>query len=213
MTEESKSRPEWRTAANIVTMVRIVLIPVFVVAILAPWPSLLPAHPHLEAAKPWVAALIFALLACTDGIDGYLARSRNEVTTMGKFLDPIADKLLVVAALLALIQLGSLPAWIGIVIIAREFLVSGLRMIAAAENKVIAASWIGKWKTGVSIVAIIMFIIKDSSLISTIGSGFAFWFNILSWAVMVAALVLTIVSMVDYFMKSASILGLGPNRD
>ena len=139
MVEEKKSRPDWQTPANIVTMVRIVLIPVFVFAILAPWPMWMHEYNTFLILKPWIAAFIFALLACTDGIDGYLARSRNEVTTMGKFLDPIADKLLVVSALLALVQLGSLPAWIAIVIIAREVLVSGLRMIAAAENKVTTA--------------------------------------------------------------------------
>ena len=83
---------------------------------------------------PWIAALVFALLAATDGVDGYLARSRNEVTTFGKFLDPLADKLLVTAALLALVEMHVLPAWIALVIISREFIVSGPRMVAVGRG-------------------------------------------------------------------------------
>ena len=99
----------------------------------------------------------------TDAVDGYLARSRNEVTTFGKFIDPLADKLLVTAALIGLVQLGELPAWIAILIISREFIVSGLRMVAVAEGKVvIAASNLGKLKTVTQIIAIVMFIVKGS---------------------------------------------------
>lgn len=192
-------RQEWKTAANLVTITRIVLIPIFVVLILSPWPNLFTNSAGLNTAKAWVACGFFALLACTDGLDGYLARSRNEVTTMGKFLDPIADKLLVVAALLALIELGQLPSWVALIIIAREFLVSGLRMVVAAEGVVIAASWIGKWKTAVTIVALAMFIVMQA---------LPSWFNVCAWIVMTAALALTIWSMIDYFWKSAPVLGL-----
>ena len=102
-------------------------------------------------------------------MDGYLARSRNEVTTFGKFLDPLADKLLVTAALLALIEMNVLPAWIAFIIIAREFIVSGLRMVASAEGSVIAASWYGKLKTVLQIAAILLFIVKDSIVIAGTG--------------------------------------------
>ncbi len=153
-------------AANTVTIVRMVLIPAFLVIMLADWPAWLNAPAPVEALRPWIAALVFGILASTDGVDGYLARSRNEVTTFGKFLDPLADKLLVTAALIALVELDVLPAWIAFVIIAREFIVSGLRMVASAEGQVIAASWYGKVKTVFQMVAIPMFIVKDSSLIS-----------------------------------------------
>ena len=199
------------TAANIVTMSRIVLIPVFVFLILEPWPSWFGDPSWALWFKPWVAAGVFALLALTDGVDGYLARSRNEITTLGKFLDPLADKILVTAALLALVELNTLPAWIALVIISREFLVSGLRMVASAEGHVIAASMYGKIKTVVQIIAVLLFIIKDSQAIIEMGSTVANAVNILAWLVMIVALVLTLLSLADYFLKSSKVLGLPLN--
>lgn len=196
------------TPANIVTTLRIILIPVFVFLLMAPWPEWVGFWASANDAKPWIAGLFFIVLAATDGVDGYLARSRNEVTTLGIFLDPLADKILVCAALLALIELGTLPSWIVLVIIAREFIVSGLRMVASVENVVIAASWYGKWKTFITMIAIILFIVKDSALIMTAGVGFTYWFNLVSWIFMVAALILTIVSMIDYFAKANEMLHL-----
>lgn len=196
-------------AANTVTLARMVLIPVFLVSILADWPAWVDAPSLVTALKPWIAAFVFTLLAATDGVDGYLARSRNEVTTFGKFLDPLADKLLVTAALLALIELDVLPAWIALVIISREFIVSGLRMVASAEGMVIAASWYGKIKTVLQIIAIVMFIVKDSALIAQLGAEIDLFFQIASWTVMGAAVVLTIVSMFDYFRHAADVL-IGP---
>lgn len=193
-------------AANTVTITRMVLIPLFLVSILADWPAWVSAPAMITALKPWIAAAVFTLLAATDGVDGYLARSRNEVTTFGKFLDPLADKLLVTAALLALVELDILPAWIALVIISREFIISGLRMVASAEGMVIAASWYGKVKTVLQIVAIVMFIVKDSSLIAQLGGDFEMFFQIASWTVMGAAVVLTIVSMLDYFRHAADVL-------
>lgn len=195
------------TTANIITMTRIVLIPIFVVLLLAPWPQLFSDPSGALAAQPWVAAIFFIILSATDGVDGHIARSRNQVTTLGKFLDPIADKILVCAALLALIELGVLPSWIAIVILSREFIVSAMRMMAASEGVVIAASWYGKWKTAVTMVAIVLFIIKDSPAILSLGA-FATVFNVFSWIVMIAALVLTIVSMIDYFAKAEKVLHL-----
>lgn len=190
------------TPANKVTLLRILLIPVFVVAIVSPWPDWLNAWPDAATWKPWVAAGVFALISVTDSIDGYLARSRNEVTALGKFMDPLADKILVAAALLALIELGSLPSWPALIILAREFIVSGIRMVAASRGVVIAASWYGKAKTVLQIVAILLFIIKSSQ---PIASSTAFY--VLSWTVMVAALILTIVSMLDYLMKAVEVMG------
>ena len=204
------------TPANIVTTIRIAFIPIFIVAFLAPWPSWFPdstMRDNLEFAKPWIAAAVFALLAFTDSVDGYLARSRNEVTTLGKFLDPLADKILVAAALLALVELRELPAWVVLVIITREFLVSGLRMVVSAEGHVIAASPLGKVKTVVQIIAVILFIVKSSpDLAISMGSYYAILY-IFSWAVMIIALLLTLFSMADYFYKSSKVLALPIDED
>jgi CDP-diacylglycerol--glycerol-3-phosphate 3-phosphatidyltransferase len=186
-----------------------VLIPVFLLVMLADWPRWATAPELLYQLRPWIAAAVFGVLAATDGVDGYLARSRNEVTTFGKFLDPLADKLLVTAALLALIEMDVLPAWIALVIISREFIVSGLRMVASAEGTVIAASWYGKLKTVLQIAAIMLFIVKDSALISSLGPDIELWTQVVAWCVMGAAVVMTIVSMIDYFIHARDVL-IGP---
>jgi CDP-diacylglycerol--glycerol-3-phosphate 3-phosphatidyltransferase len=209
---ENRGYRELMTAANIVTTVRIVLIPVFVFLLLAPWPQWVPDTFFAQSVKPWVAAVVFTLLAITDGLDGYLARSRNEITNLGKFLDPLADKILVTAALLALIELDKLPAWIALIIIARDFLVSGLRMVASAEHQVIAASSLGKVKTILQIIAMVMFIVKDAPIFAVLGSTVALAFNLLAWLVMLVALVFTLLSMFDYFRKSSSVLGFPLGR-
>jgi nicotinamide-nucleotide amidase len=196
------------TWANRVTLARVVLIPVFVVVLLSSWPN----YEMWVRLRPWVAALIFILLAATDAVDGYLARSRNEVTTFGKFIDPLADKLLVTAALIALVELGKLPAWIAIIIISREFIVSGLRLVAIAEGSVIAASRWGKAKTIFQIAAIVGFMIKDSPVFGqVIGVTGSAAFEALAWVVMAAAVLLTLLSMFDYFYHARDIL-TGPWR-
>jgi len=192
--------------ANTVTVTRMVLIPVFLVVMLTDWPAWISAPQWVSTLQPWIAAFVFTLLAATDGVDGYLARSRNEITTFGKFVDPLADKLLVTAALLALIEQDVLPAWIALVIISREFIVSGLRMVASAEGQVIAASWYGKVKTVLQIVAIVMFIVKDSLVPLGVSADLALYFQIASWIAMAAAVVMTILSMVDYFKHAADVL-------
>lgn len=195
--------------ANVVTITRMVLIPVFLLVLLADWPGWFHAPSLIYSLRPWIAAAVFGVLAATDAVDGYLARSRNEVTTFGKFLDPLADKLLVTAALLALVEMRVVPAWIALVIIAREFIVSGLRMVASAEGTVIAASWYGKVKTVLQIVAIILFIVKDSTLIAGLGDQIELWAQIVAWSVMGAAVAMTVVSMVDYFIHARDVL-IGP---
>lgn len=193
--------------ANRVTIARIVLIPVFLVVLLGSAPSWLSLPTWWRLAQPWIAALIFVGLAATDAVDGYLARTRNEITTFGKFIDPLADKLLVTAALVALVDLERLPSWIALVIISRELVVSGLRMVAVAEGRVIAASNIGKVKTILQIAAIVGFLLKDSQTLGTwLGRGGADAFEGVAWAVMGAAVVMTIVSMVDYFYHARDIL-------
>ncbi|MFA5843570.1 MAG: CDP-diacylglycerol--glycerol-3-phosphate 3-phosphatidyltransferase [Coriobacteriia bacterium] len=183
--------------ANRVTLARMVFIPVFLVILLGRMPTW----------GPWLAALVFTMLAATDAVDGYLARSRNEVTTFGKLIDPLADKLLVTAALVALVDLGKLPAWIAIVIVSRELIVSGLRMVAVAEGRVIAASSYGKVKTVLQICAIVGFIVKDSPLLETYaGATAAAAFTWLAWTVMAIALLATIASMLDYFYHARDII-------
>ena len=206
MAQQAGKEQIW-TAANKVTLVRILLIPVFVVAIISPWPDWFPQWRQADFWKPWVAALVFIAIALTDSIDGHLARSRGEVTTLGKFMDPLADKILVAAALLALVELGPLPSWVALVILTREFIVSGLRMVAASKKVVIAASWYGKAKTVSQIIAIVLFIVKDSDLVVGLGEDAYGALYVFSWAVMGIALLLTIVSMLDYFSKASRFLG------
>ena len=198
------------TPANVVTMIRICLVPVFVVALISPWPDWI-GFESLDPWKAWIAAIIFVAISCTDWLDGYLARSRGEVTDFGKFMDPLADKVLVVAALLVLVELGSLPSWPVIIIIAREFIVSGVRMVAASKGEVIAASWYGKFKTVFQMIAIVLFVVKESpAVLGLLTPQLAFGLYLLSWLVMAIALVLTIVSMMDYIWKARHLIGFKP---
>ena len=194
-----KQEDRINTPANIVTICRVCLIPLFVVVLLCPWPSWLGVDSIVgNHEKAIVATILFVVISCTDFLDGYLARSRNEITTFGKFMDPMADKMLVIAALLALIELKIIPSWPVIIIIAREFIVSGIRMLAANRGVVIAASWWGKAKTTFQIVAIVLFLLKEgiSSLDST--DVFTDPLFLLAWATMLVALTLTVISMFDY---------------
>lgn len=198
---------DW-TPANVVTVVRIALIPVFLILLLVPWAAALWSPAMAANAQAFVAMGVFALISLTDSLDGYLARSRNEITVFGKFMDPIADKVLVISALVALVELGALPSWIPIVIIARELLVSGLRMLVASAGVVVAANWIGKAKTFTTMVAICMFIIDGAPALS----GVQPWFHIASWTLMLMAVVLTVVSMADYFAHSWALLSDGGSK-
>jgi len=172
--------------ANGLTIFRILLIPVFMVFLL----GLDVIPPEVSAA---LAVAVFAVAAVTDTLDGYFARSRNAVTVLGQFLDPLADKLLISAALISLVSLDRLSAWLAMVIIAREFAVSGLRLVAAAESIVIPASPLGKVKTFSQIVAVVALILP----------GFAFiWGRPLSWYLIYLAALLTIISGIDYFLKA-----------
>ncbi len=135
---------------NLLTMLRVFAVPVIVVALLDETPD-----------GDVIAAAVFALAAFTDGLDGYIARRRKQVTTFGKLMDPLADKLLVVAALVALVSLDRLAAWIAMVIIARELAVTALRSLAVEQGVVIAASWLGKLKTALQVIAIVALIVWD----------------------------------------------------
>jgi CDP-diacylglycerol---glycerol-3-phosphate 3-phosphatidyltransferase len=161
---------------NVLTVVRILAVPVIVVA-------LLDETPNGDA----LAAAVFALAAFTDGLDGYIARSRDSVTTFGKLMDPLADKLLIVAALVALVSLGRLAAWVAMVIIAREVAVTGLRVVAAEQGVVISASWLGKVKTILQVAAVFALILWESSPLGV---------DLLVYAAVAA----TVVSGADYFL-------------
>ena len=143
------------------------------------------------------AFVFFVILSLTDKLDGYLARSRGEVTTFGKFLDPIADKLVVIVALCFLLEHGMASSWVLLVIVAREFLVSGLRMVIASKGVVVAASNLGKWKTATTMVSI-----SGLLLCMALPAGQALdVLNLISQVLLFAAVVLTAWSGVDYFLK------------
>ncbi|NLQ13001.1 CDP-diacylglycerol--glycerol-3-phosphate 3-phosphatidyltransferase [Olsenella sp. KGMB02461] len=181
------------TAANIVTLVRVACI--FVWLLLAGL-----CGPAATTEVSWAhlgLAAFYGLIAGTDSLDGYLARSRNEVTDFGKFLDPIADKLVVVAALLYLMDASLVSLWVIVVIVAREFLVSGLRMVVASKGVVVAASRLGKWKTATTMGAIAGYLVA----MALPAGPFASLLYGASWIAMAAAVVLTLWSGADYFMK------------
>jgi len=195
----ASSKKLW-TPANIVTCIRIVLIPVwFILA------AQLPAATSSFSVPAFGIALFYIAISGTDKLDGYLARSRNEVTTFGKFLDPIADKLVVIFALVYLLMEGSMGPFMLLVVIVRELLVSGLRMVVAAKGVVIAASNLGKAKTATTMVGICGMLLARSfgaGLFQTVLYG-------LSWWILVAATILTIWSGVDYLVKSWSYITEG----
>jgi CDP-diacylglycerol--glycerol-3-phosphate 3-phosphatidyltransferase len=167
---------------NSLTIIRIILIPIFVVILLVRIPY-----------GDYIAALIFSVAALTDSLDGYLARKRKEVTTLGVILDPLADKLLITAALISLVELARIPGWTAIVILGREFAVTGLRAIKAEQGIVIPASWMGKVKTISQIVAILLVLLEKSF------QQF-FSFPIGLW-MLYLAVAITVVSGIQYFYK------------
>ena len=163
---------------NFLTLIRILLVPVLVVALLDETPN-----------GDTIAAIVFALAALTDGLDGYIARSRESITTFGKIMDPIADKLLIAAALISLVSLDRVAAWVAMVIIGREFAVSALRTAAGAQGVVISASRLGKAKTVLQIGMVMALIAASDSD--------AVWVQ----ALVYAAVAMTVVSGADYFLN------------
>ena len=207
------SRNDLATPANIITIVRICLVPVYVIMLLCPWIEWLGIKGIDPTDGRIFAAIAFIIIACTDFIDGYLARSRNEVTDFGKFADPLADKILVAAALISLVELDTLPAWVALVILAREFIISGVRMIAAARGEVIAASYLGKFKTASQMTGIVLFTIQGSHLVASFGPDFEHGLFIFGWVIMGIAVVLTIWSLVDYLYKARHLFRSSPETD
>ena len=164
---------------NLLTVVRMLLVPVVIVALL-----------EKSGSGDLLAAIVFATASLTDAIDGYLARSRDWVTTFGKLMDPIADKLLIVAALIALVSLGRLEAWVAMVIISREFAVTALRIGAGAQGVVIAASPLGKLKTASQVVMVMVLIAVH---------GHPLWASLLVYV----TVLITVVSGADYFFGAS----------
>ena len=190
------------TPANIVTCVRIALIPVFM--------AVAASAAGLGPAGSVAAFAIYTLLALTDKLDGHLARSRGEITDFGKFLDPIADKLLVFSALLLLLQDGWVSVWAVFIILLREFLVSALRMVASASGEVIAADSLGKAKTAVTMVSLCAFYLGFALSALDLWS-LAAMVLVVARALFVAAVVLTVVSGAQYFWAARHVV-LGPRR-
>lgn len=193
---------------NKITLARIFMIPVMVIIPFLGIQGSLNIFGGLTYSN-LITVIIFLLASITDFLDGYLARKNNLVTTFGKFLDPIADKLLVLSALLMLVEAGTIPAWIPIIIAAREFIVSGIRMLAAGEGNVIAASWLGKIKTVSQMIAITFAFLGTHSFAEFISGnliGSELIINILMSFGMIVAVVATIWSGVDYFLKSKDVV-------
>ncbi|SES77050.1 CDP-diacylglycerol--glycerol-3-phosphate 3-phosphatidyltransferase [Oceanobacillus limi] len=180
---------------NRITISRILLIPVFIILLSVPfnWGEWDIGETSLPIAD-FVAAILFIFASATDWVDGYYARKYNLVTNLGKFLDPLADKLLVSAALILLVEMGLAPAWVVIIIISREFAVTGLRLVAAGEGIVLAAGNMGKLKTATQMVGIAALLLHNFPF-SFIGFPFA-------TIMLYIALFFTILSGVDYFIKN-----------
>ena len=167
--------------ANKLTMLRVVMIPAFMVVLYLGFPG-----------YNYVALAIFALASATDWLDGYIARRYNQTTDFGKFMDPLADKCLVTAAMLWFVEVGQMPAWALLTVIVREFAISGLRMNAATSGRVIAAGWCGKVKTAATMVCIILMLLPIPAIVNTL---------------CVAIIVLTTVySGVEYVMKNIDVI-------
>ncbi len=172
---------------NKLTVLRVILIVPFVVCMLVP---------SLGETGMYAAVAIFIIASLTDLLDGKIARKYNLVTNFGKFMDPLADKLLVAAALICLTANGTLAAWISIIIISREFIISGFRLVASDNGIVIAASYWGKFKTTFQMLMIVMLILNFDNVI----------YQICALIVTYAALILTVISLIDYVVKNKAVL-------
>ena len=169
---------------NKLTMFRVILIPFFIVFLL------IPITPY----DKWIALAIFVIASLTDLLDGKIARKYNLVTNFGKFMDPLADKLLVCSALICLIELDKIPSWMVIIIIAREFIISGFRLVASDNGVVIAASYFGKFKTTFQMLAVCLMIADLPAL------------HVVTQVVLWIAVILTVVSLIDYLVKNKIVM-------
>ena len=191
--------------ANKLTLLRVILVPVFLIFLIGkgiPYGSI-------------IATLIFIIASLTDQLDGYIARSRNQITNFGKFMDPLADKLLVTAALISLVELHLIPSWAAVIIIAREFAVSGLRTLAASDGIIIAASWWGKLKTVTQMAAIITLLLKVNIGVTQASIDFVsnnrflnVFFTYVPNILLILAVIATIISGIDYFIKNKAAISM-----
>ena len=170
---------------NKLTVLRVVLVPFFVVFLLLS---------RTTDSLKWVALALFVVASLTDLLDGKIARKYNLVTTFGKFMDPLADKILTISGMICLIELGRIPSWIVVIIVAREFIISGFRLIATEHGIVIAANYWGKWKTTFQMIMIILMIMNIPQL------------QILTTIAMWIALALTIISLATYIMQNMEVV-------
>jgi CDP-diacylglycerol--glycerol-3-phosphate 3-phosphatidyltransferase len=177
---------------NKLTLFRVILIPFFLVALMVP---------AIPGGK-WVAVGIFAIASLTDLLDGKIARKYNLVTDFGKFMDPLADKLLVCSAMIALIDLNRIPAWVVIIIIAREFIISGFRLVAADNGIVIAASYWGKFKTTFQMLMVILLILNLRENLPNAVTVITICEQVLIYV----SLILTVVSLIDYLVKNRKVI-------
>ena len=166
------------TTANKITILRIALIPLFLIL--------------AYAGKPWLALAVYIVACLSDTLDGYIARHCNQVTNIGKFMDPLADKMLVLAAMIFFVEKGLMPGWAVAVVLLREFAVSGLRMIAVEQQRVIAAAWSGKVKTTVTMIGLgVMLVFGDIA--------------VLRWIIIALIVLTTLYSGAEYFIKNKDV--------
>lgn len=170
------------TTASKITLVRVALIPVFMVLLLL--------------GRNIPALIVFIVASLTDFVDGYIARHYNQVSDFGKFLDPLADKLLVISAMVIMTQWNRMPAWALMIVLTREFAVTGLRLVAVEGGRVIAAGWLGKIKTASTMVGLCLMILISNN-------------QILDWIVIIVIVVTTLISGIEYFVRNWDVLGFG----
>ena len=178
-------RRELTNAPNLVTMSRVALIPLVLIFI-----------DNFSPLRSFIASLLYLVAAAGDALDGYLARSRGQVSTLGKFLDPLADKLLVTAVLVFMVELSRVPAWVVVVIVGRDLTINGLRSIASAQGLVISASVGGKIKTGLQLVAIMMLMIYFRYPV--LGSGITVDYHRAGLIVLYVSMVVSVLSAAQY---------------
>ncbi|WP_085523916.1 CDP-diacylglycerol--glycerol-3-phosphate 3-phosphatidyltransferase [Tuberibacillus sp. Marseille-P3662] len=185
--------------ANQITVARVILIPIFLIFLLVPFDfGTMDLGAADVAVSQFIAAIIFIVASCTDWLDGYYARKYNLVTNFGKFFDPLADKLLVMSAFVSLTALDVIPAWMVIVILGREFAITGFRVVAAGDGLVLAASGTAKWKTTFQMLALAFLLLNNFPF-----GDHAFPFaDILLWI----AVIMTIISGAEYFYKNRHVL-------
>ena len=193
---------------NKLTIFRVILIVPFIILLMGSyehWSWMGSIFGENDTALPqWLALAIFIIASLTDLLDGKIARKYHLVTNFGKFMDPLADKLLVCAAMIVLVEMGRIPAWIVVIIISREFIISGFRLIASDRGVVIAANYWGKFKTTFQMIMICMMIVKDTPFLKQLGDGrlFAGLTDLIMWI----ALALTVISLADYILKNKDVM-------